>query len=124
MAKPKRREWEEVFLRILAATANVRLSSKYAGINYATAYRHRQKDPEFAERWDDALADGLDALELEARRRALDGSDLLLIFLLKAYRPDVFASRRKVVSVTRIERSPELPPLSNEELLAIAEGRD
>ena len=36
-----------------------------------------------------------DAMEAEARRRGLDKSDLLLIFMLKANRPDKFRERQE-----------------------------
>ena len=57
----------------------------------STAYLWRREDPEFAAKWDDAVADGIDLLEDEARRRALEGSDKLLMFLLERRRPEVWA---------------------------------
>jgi hypothetical protein len=40
---------------------------------------------------DYAVADGIDLLEDEARRRALEGSDKLLMFILQRRRPEVWA---------------------------------
>jgi len=40
--------------------------------------------------WDDAVDAAVDALAAEARTRAFDGSDVLLMFLLKAHRPQVY----------------------------------
>lgn len=44
----------------------------------------------FAAEWDEAVDEGTDVLEDVAFRRAVDGSDRLLIFLLKARRPEKF----------------------------------
>ena len=77
----------------------------------ARAYEWREADPDFAKAWDDAVERGTDALEDEAVRRAMQGvlkpvyqggkkvgaireySDTLLIFLLKARRPEKFKER-------------------------------
>ena len=45
------------------------------------AYEARQRDEDFAVAWHEALEDACDELESEARRRALAGSDQLLMFL-------------------------------------------
>lgn len=63
-----------------------------AGISKSHAYELRQRDEDFALRWADAIEEGTERLEEEARRRAMDGSDTLLIFLLKARRPRSTAS--------------------------------
>ena len=94
------------FLRALAATGNVSAAARAAGIARATAYAARGGDADFAVAWAAALEDAVDALELEARRRAMVGvdtphyyggkvagrvikySDSLLMFLLRAHRPE------------------------------------
>lgn len=87
---PPRKEpdlsWHEGFLVGLRNHANVRLACQVAGVKRRTAYEHRAKYPEFAEAWEDAVEDGIDALEAIARQRALQSSDTLMIFLLKAKR--------------------------------------
>jgi hypothetical protein len=102
------RDWRPVFLKTMGQCANVTLSCRAAGISRKTAYQHRERDERFAEQWADAFDDAVDRLELEARRRAVDGterpvfykgvkvgsyreySDNLLMFLLRAYRPEKF----------------------------------
>jgi hypothetical protein len=86
--RTRRRDWSARFLEVLRSTCNVRLSADAAGIDRDTAYRRRGRDPRFAARWAQAEQDGIDVLEAEARRRALSVSDTLLIFLLKAPRPE------------------------------------
>ena len=74
-------------------------------------YHYRQTDEEFGAAWDEALEEGTDRLEDEARRRAVEGceenvyyqgkiidtkrnySDTLLIFLLKGRRPEKYRER-------------------------------
>ena len=43
--------------------------------------------------WEDALEGGTDLLEDVARQRAINGSDRLLMFLLKARRPKKYLER-------------------------------
>ena len=98
--------WRATFLAALEASGNVSAAARRAATHRGTAYRHRQADPEFRAAWDEALETALDDMELEARRRAVDGwdepvffkgevcghirrySDALIMFLLKAYRPE------------------------------------
>jgi len=105
------KDWRVRFLDALAETANVTASAAIAGIHRDTAYDHRNRDEEFRAAWESALDQAVDALEAEARRRALDGtrkpvfyrgkragfvreySDTLMIFLLKAHRPNKFRER-------------------------------
>ena len=74
----------------------------------------RRHSEDFAAQWDDALGEGVDILEAEARRRAVTGvdkpvyykgevvgsitkySDRLLMFLLRAHRPQKFRDGGKV----------------------------
>jgi len=56
-------------------------------------YLWRREDPDFAEAWDEALEEGTDLLEDEARRRAMAGSDHLLMFILKSRRPAQYRER-------------------------------
>ena len=65
-------------------------AAKAAGVGRSTAYLWRREDPEFAAKWDEAVAMGIDRLESEAYRRAIDSSDKLLIFLLERRRPEVW----------------------------------
>lgn len=90
--KPRRSagEWRPVFLAALRNSGNVRAACHAAGIDRPKAYDHRDRDPAFAAAWATALEDACDTLEAMARKRAMDSSDLLLIFLLKAHRPAVY----------------------------------
>ena len=106
----KRPNWKK-FLTELAATGNVSAAGEASGIALGEASRRRGEDAAFAAEWEAALEEAADALELEARRRALEGtekpvfyggeergrireySDSLLLALLKAVRPEKFRER-------------------------------
>jgi hypothetical protein len=48
---------------------------KVLGINRVTMYPWRQDDPSFARAYSDGMESGADAIEQEARRRAVEGYD-------------------------------------------------
>jgi hypothetical protein len=99
------------FLDALSHTASVTKSCELSGVARTSVYEWRADDEEFRQRWDAALELGTDALEDEAVRRALHGtdkpvyqggelvghireySDTLTIFMLKARRPEKFKER-------------------------------
>lgn len=103
-----RQEWEAAFLNCLRATGNVSEAARAAKIRRSRCYECRRRDQGFAAAWADALEEAADRLEMEAFRRAVEGigedrffrgdvvgrvtrySDRLLMFLLKARRPDRF----------------------------------
>jgi hypothetical protein len=101
-------KWKQIFIEELARSGNVLLSSRKAGVSRTAVYKARKDDPAFADNWDDAMDEAVDLLEAVARGRAVNGidkpvyrggvqvgtireySDTLLIFLLKAHRPERF----------------------------------
>ena len=125
----------ERFLRALAETANITAACAMAGISRDTAYRWRAHDHGFAAAWTEALDAATDALEAEARRRAMEGvpepvvsggrvvldetgaplmvrrySDRLMEVLLRAHRPEKYSP------VVRVEAETDLAALSNPQL--------
>ena len=111
---PKSRlAYQRRMLEALARGISPTSAARAAGLGRSTAYLWRQSDPDFAAKWDEAVAEGIDLLEEEARRRAVDGvnkrpiyhrgvqvgeiaqySDKLLIFLLERRRPEVWSRSR------------------------------
>lgn len=105
---------ESKFLEALRESASVTKACEIAAIGRRTAYQWRAATPEFAQQWDETLADAIEDLEAEARRRAIRGiekgvwhqgqlvgtelqySDTMLIFLLKAAKPDKYRDRASV----------------------------
>ena len=92
------------FLTALAAGHSVTTACHLSRLGRTAAYAWRNDDPTFAAEWLDAAEAGIDLLEDEARRRAMGGSDLLLIFLLRNRRPDVY----------RPSKTPQLDSVAHE----------
>lgn len=105
------------FLKLLRERGNATEAAKYAGISRGRAYAWRDEDPEFAAKWEEALEAGTDRLVEEAEKRALGGSDTLLMFLIKGRRPEYATERRmtthqgEVKHKHEVELSPELKEL-------------
>lgn len=113
MASTKRAIWKTVFIEVLELTGNVVLACKRANVARSVAYAARSKSKTFAVEWDEAIEVAVAGLEEEARRRAVEGvedpvfyqgsisghvtrySDSLLMFLLKAHKPEKYAERRQ-----------------------------
>ena len=91
------REAMDRFLECLRDSGNIRASAKAAGVPRRTAYNWRERFVTFRNEWDDAMEDACDILEETAWKRAVkESSDRLLMFLLKAHRPDRFKERSQV----------------------------
>ena len=72
----------------------MRATCEVAGVGRQVVYRWREEDEPFAEAWREAKAEAIEVLEQEAHHRAMSSSDTLLIFLLKAAKPDVYREGR------------------------------
>ncbi len=123
---------------MLAETANVRAAAVKTKIARGTWYDLRARDAEFKALWDQAVELGTEALEDEAVRRAHQGtekpvfyqgkrcgsiqeySDTLLIFLLKARRPEKYRDNSSVEISGKGGAPIEVatPTLTDEERLA------
>jgi len=68
IARARVKQWsprsEDRFIATLAATCNVRASCAEVGISVPSAYKHRDRWPAFARRWDMAIADGYTRIEI------------------------------------------------------------
>lgn len=62
---PGDRHWRTRFLDHLVATSNITAAAKEANISPSRAYRMRRSDPDFAAKWQEALAEGYENLEME-----------------------------------------------------------
>ena len=128
MSAPARRRtpgWRPRFLEVIRATGNVRLAADAAGVDRSTPYVRARRDAAFAAAWAQAEQDALDVLEAEARRRALASSDALLMFLLRAHRPERYREALDVHLELRraAERTAERLGLGVDEVLAAAERK-
>jgi hypothetical protein len=81
---------KEAFLDLLADGQTVMAAAEEVQVPRRTIYSWRAADHDFAAAWELAYEQGTDKLERVAQERAINGSDLLLIFLLKGRRPHVY----------------------------------
>lgn len=107
---------KQIFLDAFAACGVITTAARAANTTRPTVANWRKNDPDFAAAFLEAEEEAADYLEQEATRRAVEGvtrqkmlgsgenallveettySDPLLMFLLKARRPDRFADRSK-----------------------------
>ena len=84
------------FLAAFEDLGTITAACRQVGVGRQTVYDWRQADEDFAVALHDARKAVADDLEIEAIRRAKDGSDTLLIFLLKAHAPDRFRENVRV----------------------------
>ncbi len=113
-------KWQGAFLEALKLTGNITAACRAASVARSWAYDCYAQNQPFAALWDEAIEEATDALEEEARKRAMgEGlsykfdksgkplkhpvtgqpyaercvSDAMLTLLLKAHRPEKFKDR-------------------------------
>jgi hypothetical protein len=94
--KPVDTSWHPRFLQILGQSCNVTMACKLAGVDRTVAYDHKRQMPDFAAAWEDAKEAAIEILEAEAWQRAKKQSDVLMIFLLKAHKPEKYRERTEI----------------------------
>jgi hypothetical protein len=121
----ERRDWKTPWLEAFRAEGTVSAACAAVNVSRSTVYDARV-DEEFAAAWDAIEKETTDAMEREAYRRAVEGtseplvsagrlvtnvqkySDTLLIFMLKARRPDVYRENVKIEHAGRIDGKHEI----------------
>lgn len=111
---PKKGDWKPAFLDAFAQSGMVSEACRSVGIDRSTAYKTRQRDEAFALAWADVEERSTEELEREAKRRAVDGSDTLMIFLLKARRPEKYRENVKIEHAGSIKQ--DLSSVDSEQL--------
>ena len=95
-ARTPKKDWKPDFLEALRGTATVTEACRVVGIGRTSAYKARQQDEAFAVAWADVEEESTETLESVAVQRAVDGSDTLMIFLLKSRRPQKYRENVKI----------------------------
>ena len=85
-------KWSK-FLLVLGNTANVRAAAGAAGIGTRTAYLHREHDAEFAELWEEAIADAMARIEARIFSAAVEGDSDAGKWLLARRLPGLYGKR-------------------------------
>src|SRR5829696_7945835 len=84
---------EEVFLDLLREGHSVSSACKALHISRPTVFGWKRDSEEFSAAWEDAMEASIDGLEDLARQRAKEGSDTMIIFLLKSRRRKIYGER-------------------------------
>lgn len=71
--RARQNTWQAVFLAALADSSNVAAAARKARVASSTVYELRRKDAEFNRRWQVALCEGYDNLEIELLQRLRSG---------------------------------------------------
>ena len=95
--------WVKPFLEALSEMPLVIRAAEAAGIERTTAYRHRDKSPEFAEAWENAVEKGLERYEKMAFDRAKESPDMLT-FILRSWK----AKRYREVVTHEVDKEIEI----------------
>lgn len=84
---------KKAFLAAFAFCGNVTHACLNSKVGRRTHYEWLEKDAKYAAAFESAQDEAADNLEEEARKRAMGGSDTLLIFLLKGALPEKYRER-------------------------------
>ena len=95
-----------IFIATLRLTGSVLKSAETCGLSRQHLYSRRDKDPDFAAAWDDALDIGVDDIEAVVRSKALDGSLSAARMILRAYKPALFGDKIEIQS--KVDMSAEI----------------
>jgi hypothetical protein len=87
---------QQRFLKTFAVSANITRAARAAKVGRTQVYAWQESSDEFTLAMREAREEAYDRLEQEAVRRAMAGSDTLIMFLLKAARPEKFRERSEV----------------------------
>lgn len=101
-------DWAPEFISAIMVGATIARAAKQAGVHFTIPYKRRVTDEAFRKAWQEAADIGTEFLEQEAARRAYHGtlrpvfnkgircgyvreySDILMMFMLKARRPEKY----------------------------------
>ena len=121
--------WQSVFLSSFSQCGNITRSSEAAEVTRQAVFYAHKRDPDFRALYEEAKEESIERLEDVARKRATDSSDNLLIFLLKAMRPEMYREivRNENINVNmnanldRLDRALSDDQISD--LIAVMEAR-
>lgn len=115
-------EKKRQFFAYLADCWSPTRAAKAVGVSREMVFKHKEGDEAFAKRWADAIEQATDKLEDVAIERASTRSDTMLIFMLKAMRPQKYMEKNLLtvnsnvsISVTRAQE--ELKQIPREHLI-------
>ncbi len=96
MLVQRREEQKRQICEILPSVHTLTAAAESVGVHPATVYAWLDQDPEFFQAYTKAKEVLADKLEEVCISRAIDKSDLLMIFSLKGLRPEKYADKHMV----------------------------
>ena len=133
---------QRAFLAVYGEMGVIKRACKVAGVARSSHYEWMETNPEYRRAFEDAQEDAADNLEAEVYRRAVKGvkkptgwykgvaggyvreySDLLLMFRLKALRPEKYRERQEVEFRGALANS-DIASLPDEAVARIAAGEN
>ena len=73
VSRPAAPDWKPAFLAALAETSNVARAARHAGTHTSTVYETRRRSRDFARKWQAALCERYDNLEMDLLCRLREG---------------------------------------------------
>lgn len=104
------------FIATFSECGNISIACNIVGIHPMTVYGWLRNDEEFNEDYNTAVDFAVGTLEMEARRRAMEGSDRLLEFLLKSLKPEVYRERYEVKQEVSADYVIDISPRSSNDI--------
>ena len=89
---------KDKFLEHLREMPNVSRACRLCNVSRTEMYRTKREEADFAELWDDAIAEGVERLAEKAWHRAEESSDTLMVFLLRSHDPDTYGDKRDITT--------------------------
>lgn len=87
---------QEMFLQAYANTGTVYHACRMSGVSRCTMYYWRNNDKDFAYAMQVAIDCNTEQLEQACFQKAMKGDSLLMMFLLKARKPEVYREKYEV----------------------------
>ena len=97
--KGRKRDWSKAILDASSKIGSVTPAATAAGVTRQAVYMRNERDPKFRARYKEALAESTERMEAIAVVRATQQatpSDILLMFLLKGRKPEVYRERHDI----------------------------
>lgn len=125
--KGRKRQWKKAFLDAFRTIGVIAPAAAHCGISRHAVRMARIRDPKFAAEFDEALEASTERLEAVAFARASrekEPSDVLLMFLLKARRPEMYRETRFALQHTGPNEGPIQTHVTGSVLVLPAEEID
>lgn len=92
-----RTDWPNRWLRAYVHYGTVTAACRASGVSRQTFYALRDNNEDFARLY--KMADEMitESLEQEAIRRAIDGSDSMLQFMLRSRKPELYSEQHRII---------------------------